>query len=147
MPAIHYQALDADGRKVSGVLDADTPRQARSQLRAQGLLPVSVVDQTDASTARKFGRARRVSATELSMLTRQLATLLDSGLTMEQTLNALIEQAATPVSRDVLTGVKAEITAGHSLATALGVYPASFPDFYCALVQDRKSTRLNSSHT
>ena len=101
MPAIHYQALDADGRKVSGVLDADTPRQARSQLRAQGLLPVSVVDQADASTGRKFGRARRVSATELSMLTRQLATLLDSGLTMEQTLNALIEQAETPVTREI----------------------------------------------
>lgn len=134
MPAIRYEALDASGRKVSGVLEADTPRQARSQLRARGLLPVSVADHARDEAQPAFGWSRHISAAELSLLTRQLATLLESGLTMEQTLNALIEQAATPVARETLTGVKAEISAGHSLAAALGRYPGSFPDFYCALV-------------
>jgi general secretion pathway protein F len=134
MPAIRFEALDAAGRKVSGVLQAETPRQARSQLRAQGLLPVSVDDQARAPERARLAWTRGISAGELSLLTRQMATLLESGLTMEQTLNALIEEAATPVTREVLHGVKAEVTAGHTLAGALGVYPRSFPDFYCALV-------------
>ena len=68
-------------------------------------------------------------------VTRQMATLLESGLTMEQALNALIEEAAEPMTREVLTGVKTEVTAGTSLAGALGSYEKSFPDFYRALVQ------------
>ena len=133
MPAIRFEALDAAGRKVSGVLQADTPRQARSQLRAQGLLPVSI-DQARAADHARPAWTRGISAAELSLLTRQMATLLESGLTMEQTLTALIEEAAGPLTREILSGVKAEVTAGHTLAGALGRYNRSFPDFYCALV-------------
>lgn len=133
MEAFQYEALDASGRTVSGVVQAETARQARNQLRAQGLLP-STVDQVHARARAGQAWARGVSATELSLLTRQMATLLDSGLTMEQALNALIEEAAEPKTREVLTGVKTEVTAGLSLAAALGVYEKSFPDFYRALV-------------
>jgi general secretion pathway protein F len=133
MEAFHYQALDATGRKVSGVLQADTPRQARAQLRAQGLLP-SLVDQVFARERARQAWARGISSAELSLLTRQMATLLDSGLTMEQTLNALIEEAAQTLTREVLSGVKGEISGGLSLARALGTYENSFPDFYRALV-------------
>ncbi|MDO8786466.1 MAG: type II secretion system inner membrane protein GspF [Sulfuritalea sp.] len=133
MEAFQYQALDATGRMVSGVLQADTPRQARNQLRAQGLLP-SAVDQVHARERARQAWARGISAAELSLLTRQMATLLDAGLTMEQSLNALIEEAAEPMTREVLTGVKTEVTAGSSLAGALGAYEKSFPDFYRALV-------------
>ena len=133
MPAIRYEAMDAAGRKVSGVLQADTPRQARVQLRAQGLLPVTV-DQVRAPDRRQLAWTRGISTAELSLLTRQMATLLDSGLTMEQTLNALIEEAATPITREILNGVKAEVTSGQTVAAALGNYGNSFPDFYCALV-------------
>jgi general secretion pathway protein F len=133
MEAFRYQALDAAGRSVSGVVQADTLREARAQLRARGLLP---------STVRKpvlhpWGRA--ISAAELSLLTRQMATLLDSGLTMEQALAALIEEADAPEAgasrtREVLAGVKAEVMAGASLAAALGSHERSFPEFYRALV-------------
>jgi general secretion pathway protein F len=68
------------------------------------------------------------------VLTRQLATLLESGLTLEQALNALIEEANAPIVREVLAGVRTEITAGLSLAAALGAYERSFPDYYRALV-------------
>jgi len=78
--------------------------------------------------------ARGLSSAELSLLTRQMATLLDSGLTMEQTLNALIEEAAEPLTREVLAGVKSEVTGGRSLAGAMGTHEKSFPDFYRALV-------------
>ncbi|MDD2915229.1 MAG: type II secretion system inner membrane protein GspF [Gallionella sp.] len=133
MEAFQYQALNAVGRKVSGVIQADTPRQARAQLRAQGLLP-SMIDQVHARERAKQVWSRGISASELSLVTRQMATLLDSGLTMEQSLNALIEEAAEPMTREVLTGVKTEVTSGHSLAEALGAYEKSFPDFYRALV-------------
>jgi len=132
--AFEYQALDAAGRTVSGVVQADTARQARSLLRAQGLLP-SVVDHVHARERARQVWARGLSAAELSLVTRQMATLLASGLTMEQSLNALIEEAAEPMTREVLAGVKTEVTSGSSLAVALGAYDKSFPDFYCALVR------------
>lgn len=133
MEAFQYQALDAAGRTVAGVVQAETARQARSQLRAQGLLP-STIGPVHARARAGQAWARGMSATELSLVTRQMATLLDSGLTMEQALNALIEEAAEPRTREVLTGVKTEVTAGLSLAGALGAYEKSFPDFYRALV-------------
>lgn len=133
MEAFRYEALDAAGRTVQGVVQADTPRQARAQLRAQGLLP------SELSAVRSRDQARRpwqrgLSSNELSLATRQLATLLASGLTVEQSLGALIEEAAAPLTRDVLSGVRAEVTAGLSLAGAMGTYERSFPDFYRALV-------------
>ena len=133
MEAFQYEALDATGRTVSGVVQAETARQARTLLRAQGLLP-STIGQVHARARASQAWARGISATELSLVTRQMATLLDSGLTMEQALNALIEEAAEPRTREVLAGVKTEVTAGLSLAGALGAYEKSFPDFYRALV-------------
>jgi len=133
MEAFRYEALDAAGRTVSGVVQADTPRQARSQLRAQGLLP-SAINLVRARERARQPWARGISSDELSLVTRQMATLLASGLTMEQCLSALIEEASAPMTREVLGGVKSEITAGLSLAGALGSYDRSFPDFYRALV-------------
>lgn len=133
MEAFHYEAMDAAGRTVTGVVQAETARQARTQLRAQGLLP-SAIGQVHARARASEVWARGLSTTELSLVTRQMATLLDSGLTMEQALNALIEEAAEPKTREVLTGVKTEVMAGLSLAGALGAYEKSFPDFYRALV-------------
>ena len=133
MEAFRYEALDAAGRTVSGEVQADTPRQARTQLRAQGLHPSNI----DLVRARERARqpwSRGISADELSLATRQLATLLASSLTLEQSLTALIEESTAPMTREVLGGVKAEIAAGLSLAGAMGSYDKSFPDFYRALV-------------
>lgn len=128
MQAFRYRALDSAGRSVSGLVQADTPRHARAQLRSRGLLP-STIDKP----VQAWGRA--ISGPELSLLTRQMAALLGSGLTLEQALAALIEAAALPLTREVLAGVKAQIMAGASFASALGGYPRSFPEFYRALVQ------------
>jgi general secretion pathway protein F len=133
MEAFRYEALDATGRVLTGIVQADTPRQVRTQLRAQGLLP-SAVDPIKTRNDVKRGWVRGISASELSLVTRQMAVLFASGLTIEQSLTALIEEAAAPRTREVLSGVKAELTGGISLAAALGSYPASFPDFYRALV-------------
>jgi general secretion pathway protein F len=133
LEAFQYQALDAAGRTVSGVVEADTARQARVQLRAQGLLP-SAVGPVHARERARTLWARGLPSAVLSLVTRQMATLLESGLTIEQSLNALIEEAEQPLAREVLSGVKTELTAGNSLAGALGSYASSFPDFYRALV-------------
>jgi len=129
MEAFRYQALDLAGRSVSGVVQADTAREARAQLRGRGLLPSEIRKNV------QYAWARGISAAQLSLLTRQLATLLDSGLTMEQALAALIEEAEAPPTRELLAGVKAEVMAGASLAVALGSQARSFPEFYRALVQ------------
>ena len=133
MEAYKYQALDAGGRNVSGVVQADTARQARTLLRAQGLVP-SDVTQVRARERAGQAWARGLSSNELSLVTRQMATLLGSGLTLEQTLNALIEESAEARTREILIGLKTELTEGSSLAAAMGVYGKSFPEFYCALV-------------
>jgi general secretion pathway protein F len=129
MESFSYTGLDAKGRPVSGVIDAETARHARQQLRFKGLLPAAV-----ARVPSRQLWARGLSGAELSMVTSQLATLLASGLTLEQSLKALVDEADSPLTRDVLAGVLTEVTTGSSLAVALGSYPDSFPGFYCALV-------------
>src|SRR5258705_13770533 len=132
MEAFQYQALDAAGRTVSGVIEADTARQARQQLRAQGLLP-SALGPVNARERAKQGWTRGIKPAELSLVTRQMATLLASGLTMEQSLNALIEAATEPVTREVLTGVRTEVTAGSSLAGCLARHKTRRTAVYLAL--------------
>lgn len=133
MAAFRYEAVDGAGKTVSGLVEADTARHARSRLRSQGLLPSAL--EPLAERAREKRASGSIGAAELALVTRQLATLLESGLTIERALTALIDEAPDARTREVLTGVKAEIVAGAGLAGALGVYRASFPDFYCALVR------------
>ena len=105
MEAYRYQAFDTAGRKISGVIQADSARQARAALRDQGLLPAEL----SSLKSREHGRptwTRGITGAQLSLLTRQLATLLAAGLTVEQALAALIEEAVDPLTREVLAGVK-----------------------------------------
>jgi general secretion pathway protein F len=131
MAAFRYEALDSAGRVVNGLMQADTPRHARTQLRAQGLMP-SAVDAVGAESVQRTLRLR-VASGELTLLTRQVATLLESGLTILDSLSALADEASSPVTREVIAGVKGEVAAGRDLAGALSVYPKVFPDFYRAL--------------
>jgi len=124
----------AAGRARSGLVQADSPRQARTQLRIQGLYPERI-DRVRHRQRAARSWSRGLPATELSLLTRQLATLLASGLTIEHALTALIEQVSAPKTREVLGGVKAEVTAGLSLAGAMDSYGRNFPDYYRALVR------------
>ncbi len=133
MEAYRYEALDAAGRKLTGVIQADSARQARAALRAQGLLPAAVSALREAGTGTRLWQ-RGISPAQLSLLTRQLATLLTAGLTLEQALGALIEEADEPLVREVLAGVKSEVMAGLTLAGALATQEKSFPEFYRALI-------------
>jgi general secretion pathway protein F len=138
MPAYSYVAIDAQGRTRHGVVEAEAPRQARAGLRSAGLVPVELAAVDPEGRARGPGRwlarRHRLSGTELALTTRRFALLLEAGLTIEQCLNALIEQAQDESSGRILAAVRAEVLSGQSLAAALERLPSSFPDIYRALI-------------
>jgi general secretion pathway protein F len=138
MPAFSYVAVDANGRTKRGIIEADAARQARSGLRNAGLVPLELAA-VDPETAvlgpqRLFWGRRRLSGAELALITRRFAMLLEAGLTVEQCLDALIEQAQNEASGRVLMTVRAEVLSGHGLAASLERHPSSFPEIYRALV-------------
>lgn len=131
MTAFRYRAVDPAGQETTGVLEAETGRAARALLRERGLFPLEVgaVSQRGGG-----GRIRRLREADLALLTRQWATLLSSGLTVAQSLSALIEQAEREPLRQLLAGVRSEVLAGYSLRAALDRFPAAFPTIYRASI-------------
>lgn len=137
MGAFEYIAVDTTGRERKGVLEGDTARQVRQMLRDQALLPVSVseVAQTESRRRRASFTVRRgISAADLALLTRQLATLVRSGLPLEEALYAVSEQTEKPRIRSITMGVRAKVMEGHTLADGLADFPAVFPELYRATV-------------
>lgn len=132
MAAFQYRALDGTGREQRGVIEAESPRAARAALRERGLAPLQA-DPVGSGTS-SSARGARLLAAELTLLSRQWATLLASGLTAEHALAALIEQAEQEAARRILAGVRSEIVAGHSLSAALERFPRAFPPLYRASV-------------
>ena len=132
MPAFSYVAVDEAGKTRRGVIEAEAPRQARADLRSEGLVPLEVVSVV--SPSKSFQGGKRIGSAELVLLTRRFALLLEAGLTVEQCLDALIEQAESEAGRRVLAAVRADVLAGHALAAALEQHPASFPEIARALV-------------
>lgn len=139
MPAFEYIALDTQGKKRKGVLEGDTQRQIRQQLREQSLAPLSVEQVSQKNTLRRQSSAR-VSAADLALLTRQLATLVRSGLALEEALRAIAEQTDKPRSKSLLLAVRSKVLEGHSLADGLADYPNIFPDLYRATVAAGEQT-------
>jgi general secretion pathway protein F len=136
MAAFNYRALDADGKESAGIVDAESGYAARSALRTRGLFPLQVDDVAQSrktSDGSHFGTPQ-LRESELCLMTRQWATLLASGLTMEQSLSALIDQAEREAVRQVVAGVRAEIVGGYSLRAALDRYVSSFPMIYRASI-------------
>ena len=117
------------------MLEADSARQARALLRDQGLTPhrVEVIAANDATGGPRV-RPVSLSSTEVTQLTRGLASLLEAGLTVEQAFNALIEQAETERVRQVLAALRGEVLAGNTIAKSLAAFPRVFPELYRTLV-------------
>ncbi len=136
MGAYSYTALDANGRKSRGLLEGDTPRMVRAQLRERGLTPLQVeeVEQRERSVA-GLSFSRGISGTELALVTRQLATLLRSGLPLEESLHTVGQQVESRRTQGVVMGVRARVVEGHTLAKALRDFPQIFNALYCATVE------------
>ena len=138
MPAFRYEAVDAGGTASKGIVHADSPRAARADLRARGLVPLAIdvltgqIDAAGKVRARRFGD--KLSTVELALFTRQLASLLEANLPLEQAFSALMEQAERVYMRDLIAAIRAEVMGGVSLSDALAQHPRDFADIYRALV-------------
>ncbi|HTP38510.1 MAG TPA: type II secretion system inner membrane protein GspF [Steroidobacteraceae bacterium] len=136
MGAFEYSALDVAGKPRKGVIEGDTARHVRSLLREQQLLPVSVTEVAAVESKRQqgFSLRRGISASDLSLLTRQLATLCKAGLPLEEALLAVSQQTENPRVQSVLLGVRGSVMEGHTLASGFGKFPRIFPEIYRATV-------------
>ena len=139
MPAYRFEAINAQGKASSGFVEADNAKAARSQLRAQSLIPLQVSQVAAAGDATGGGigalLTRRVfSATELTVWTRQLAGLVSSGLPLERALTSLAEEAEHARQRELVAQLRAEVNAGSPFARALATAPREFDDVYRAVV-------------
>ena len=136
MGAFEYTALDTAGRESKGILEGDTARHVRQLLRERQLLPVSVseVSQKEAIQQKKFSLVRRVSASDLALFTRQLATLVRAGLPLEEALLAVSQQTEKPRVQSIVLGVRSRVMEGHTLADGFTEFPKVFPEIYRATV-------------
>jgi general secretion pathway protein F len=136
MGAFEYTALDIKGREKTGVLEGDAARQIRQQLRELGLTPLSVeeVKQREERSSKKFFKTK-ISATDLSLITRQWATLVRSGLPVEEALRTVAQQSEKSRLKSMVVGVRSRVMEGHSLASALADFPHIFSELYRATIE------------
>ncbi|ADE10737.1 type II secretion system inner membrane protein GspF [Sideroxydans lithotrophicus] len=139
MAAFHYNALDAAGKTSTGMIEADSARLARTQLRDKGLFVVELQSLSESlapSGTRSWNLPfrKRISLSEVSLMLRQFATLLEAGLPLEQALAVLIEQGDNPAMRQVLATMRSEVLAGNTLARAMEKHRDTFPEIHRALI-------------
>ena len=142
MGAFEYTALDSTGREQSGLVEGDTVKNVRQILRERSLLPVTVteVKHREAKRQRGFSLRSGVSASDLSLLTRQLATLVKAGLPLEEALLAVSQQSEKPRVQSIMLGVRGKVMEGHTLADGLSEFPKVFPEIYRSTVSAGESS-------
>ena len=141
MASFRFEASTAAGRIEQGLIEADSARAARTSLRARGLVPLAVAAVAGGRGARSAPfRRRRFSESELALATRQLSSLLAAKLPLATALAATIDGTEHAAVREVLSGVRSEVVAGHRLADALAQFPLEFPEVYRATVAASEET-------
>jgi general secretion pathway protein F len=138
MAAFEFQALDQKGKQHKGVLEADSSRQVRQQLRDKGWMPLSVETSSDKQAKRSgfslFARGPSLSVPDLALITRQLATLIAAGLPIDEALRAVSEQSEKQTVKSMVLSIRSKVLEGHTLADALKEFPRAFPHLYRATV-------------
>jgi len=136
MAAFEYIALDANGRQHKGLIEADSPRLARQMLRDKQWSPLDVkqAKAREERGAGGFSLGQGMSARDLALVTRQLATLVQAALPIEEALRAAAAQSTSQKIKSMLLAVRARVMEGHSLAASLKEYPSAFPELYRATV-------------
>ena len=132
MPTFRYEAVDAAGRPRRGMVEAISPRAVRDQLRGDGLFPTSVEATSGVAVAR--AETTRLGAGLLALTTRQLSTLVGSGMPLDQALSAVAEQSDHTATARMLDAIREQVAAGEPLAAALSRFPRTFSDLYRGLV-------------
>ena len=139
MAVFEYKGVNASGKSVGGIIDAESPRLARQKLRSDGIFPTEVAEEKahksrlsqDISFQNLF---QRIRAQEISVMTRQLATLLRAGLPLVSCLNALTDQVDNPILKKTITQIRERVNEGSSLAAAMEEFPKVFPDLYVNMI-------------
>ncbi|HJE28576.1 MAG TPA: GspF family T2SS innner membrane protein variant XcpS [Pseudomonas nitrititolerans] len=136
MAAFEYVALDPRGRQQKGLIEADSPRQARQLLRDKQWSPLEVKQARarESSGTGGFSFGRGLSARDLALVTRQLATLVQAALPIEEALRAAAAQSGSQKIKSMLLAVRGRVMEGHSLAASLREYPSAFPELFRATV-------------
>ena len=137
MAAYAYQAMDKGGKTKNGVLEGDNPRQIRQQLREKGLIPMQVDQVAEKERKSQAGFTlfkNTISASDLSLLTRQLSTLVEASLPIEEALLAVAEQCEKPRQKNMMMAVRSKVVEGHTLADAMAEFPHVFDDLFRAMV-------------
>lgn len=135
MAAFDFKALDEKGKQQKGVLEADSARQIRQQLRDKGWVPLSVEQTVEKKSSEGIFQSRRsISVKDLALLTRQIATLIQSGIPVEETLSAVASQSEKPAIRSMILAIRAKVLEGFTLADSLGEFPGAFPKLYRSTV-------------
>jgi general secretion pathway protein F len=141
MPVYEYTALDGSGKSINGIVDADSPLAARQRLRGSGIFPVEVRETSSTPRDLRSGPVsvsallKRVKPGEISVATRQLATLLGAGVPLVASLEGLISQITNPLLKKMMAEIKESVNEGNSLAHALSAYPRAFSNVYVNMVR------------
>lgn len=135
MGAFDYKAVDSSGKQAQGVLEGDNARQVRQLLRERHLLPLEVTEVVEKEKKRrKLSFRKGISAADLALFTRQLATLVRAGLPLEEALRAVSQQTEKSRVSSILMGVRSRLMEGHPLAIGMADFPQAFPEMYRATV-------------
>ena len=135
MGAFEYKAVDSSGKQAQGLLEGDNARQVRQLLRERHLLPLEVTEVAEKEKKRRSLSFRKgISATDLALFTRQLATLVRAGLPLEEALRAVSQQTEKSRVSSILMGVRSRLMEGHPLAVGMADFPQAFPEMYRATV-------------
>jgi general secretion pathway protein F len=142
--AFAYQAVDGDGKTQKGLIEADTARQARQQLRGMSLMPLEIGEVTSRESSSGTSKSRRskLNVPTLSLLTRQLATLISAGQPVESAYHAVSRQTPKPAAKHVMLAVRARVLEGFPLSEALREFPRIFDSMYCASVHAGEQSGL-----
>lgn len=144
MAAFEYTALDEKGNEKKGVIESDSPRQARTLLRDRGLMPINIDSAATQDRKQVVGNKpvsrRGISATDLALFTRQLATLVRAALPLDEALSAVGQQTEKARIQSMIFAIRARVLEGHTLATGLSDFPRVFPELYRATVAAGESS-------
>jgi general secretion pathway protein F len=143
MPAFEYQALNSKGQKKQGIIEGDTAKRARQQLRDQGLAPIKVEpihENGNSKTKRKSTRHGKANTKDLALITRQLAALSRSGLPLEESLRIVSAQTEKKRIQKIILSLRSSVLEGQSLSQACSQYPNAFPPLYRATLEAGESS-------
>ena len=134
MATFAYKALDLQGAPTKGEIDGDDKQSVAASLRSKGLIVLDIEEQIPKSAGDVFARFKKVKAQELTIMTRQLSTMVSSGMSLLRALYVLEDQAESDKLKETLVAVRKDVEAGISLSDALAKHPETFNELYTAMV-------------